>query len=299
FCSYVFQSKLLEFVPLHVLKVIDTHDKMGDRYEMLRSNGQPLEFFSCTLQEEGAYLRRADVVVARRDEGAHYFGSVTRRKTATVIPYLEDSHYLDKAFNDRRWRWRRHVGIVASANRINLTCVRECLQAIDRRLAGAPCPLVVHVAGQVSAMVPLLPAAEAAIFRKPWVRLHGFVQDIGKFYGKMDLVVSPVILGTGINVKTVQAMAYGTPLLTTSCGSKGIETGDPMHCHADLDALTDSLMTIFKKPSELERLAALSRDRYDRFYEAGMNAMRSLFRHQKLLSAKIDSPVDGICSADI
>src|SRR5262249_14234006 len=134
FCSYVFQSKLLEFVPLHVLKVIDTHDKMGDRYEMLRSNGQPLEFFSCTLQEEGAYLRRADVVVARRDEEAHYFDSVTGRKTATVIPYFEDSHYLDKAFNDRRWRWRRHVGIVASANRINLTCVRECLQAIDRRL---------------------------------------------------------------------------------------------------------------------------------------------------------------------
>src|SRR5262249_2582132 len=58
-CSYVFQSKLLEFVPSYVLKVIDTHDKMGDRYEMLRKNDQPLEFFSCTPQEEGDYLRRA------------------------------------------------------------------------------------------------------------------------------------------------------------------------------------------------------------------------------------------------
>jgi GT2 family glycosyltransferase/glycosyltransferase involved in cell wall biosynthesis len=301
FCSYVFQSKLLEFVPFHVLKVIDTHDKMGDRYEMLRSNGQPLEFFSCTPQEEGAYLRRADVVVARRVEEAHYFDSVTGRNTATVIPYFEDPHYLDKDFHDWRWRWRwrRHVGIVASANRVNLAIVGECLEAIDRRLAGAPCPFVMHIAGQLKHMVPDLPAAKAAVFRKPWVRLHGFVPDIGKFYGEMDLVVSPVTMGTGINVKTVQAMAYGMPLLTTSCGSKGIETRDPMHCHADLDALTDSLMTIFKNPSELTRLAALSRDRYDRFYEAGMNAMRSLFRHQKLLSAKIDSPVDGICSAVI
>ena len=135
FCHYVFQSKLLEFVPSHVLKIIDTHDKMGDRYEMLRSNGQPLEFFSCTPQEEGAYLRRADVVVARRDEEAHYFDSVTGRNTAIVIPYFEDPHYLDKAFNDWRWRWgwRRHVGIVASPNRINLAIVRECLEAIDRR----------------------------------------------------------------------------------------------------------------------------------------------------------------------
>jgi hypothetical protein len=62
-----------------------------------------------------------------------------------------------------------------------------------------------------------------------------------------------------------------------------------------LDALSESLLTILKNPSELRRLAALSRERYDRFYEAGMNAMRSLFRHQKLVSAKIDYP-DGICS---
>ena len=83
---------------------------MADRYEMLRKNGQPLEFFSCTPQEEGAYLRRADIVVARRDEEAHYFDSVTGRNTAVVMPYFEDPHYLYKAFNTLR-----HVGIVASA----------------------------------------------------------------------------------------------------------------------------------------------------------------------------------------
>src|SRR5262249_41493423 len=158
------------------------------------------------------------------------------RNTATVIPYFEDPHYLDKDFHDWRWRWRwrRHVGIVASANRVNLAIVGECLEAIGLRLAGAPCPFVMHIAGQLKDMVLDLPAAKAAVFRKPWVRLHGFVPDIGKFYSKMDLVVSPVTMGTGINVKTVQAMAYGMPLLTTLCGSKGIETGDPMHCHADL-----------------------------------------------------------------
>ncbi len=59
FCSYVFQSKLLDFVPDKILKIIDTHDKMGNRYDMLRANDQPLEFFSCTPEDEGRYLRRA------------------------------------------------------------------------------------------------------------------------------------------------------------------------------------------------------------------------------------------------
>jgi hypothetical protein len=107
FCSYVFQSRLLEFVPDHVLKVIDTHDKMGDRYRMLRRNGQPPEFFSCSPEQEGAYLRRADAVVARRAEEAEYFNSVNQRQAAIVIPHFEEPH-----FQERRFGAPRNVGLV-------------------------------------------------------------------------------------------------------------------------------------------------------------------------------------------
>lgn len=38
-CSYIFQSKLLEYVPAYVLKIIDTHDMFTDRYAMLDKVG--------------------------------------------------------------------------------------------------------------------------------------------------------------------------------------------------------------------------------------------------------------------
>ncbi len=295
FCSYVFQSKLLEFVPAHMLKVIDTHDKMGNRYDMLRKNGQPLEFFSCTPEEEGAYLRRADVVVALREAEARYFDSVTGRHTAVVISHAEAPRFVSRDFTNVR-----HVGTVASANRINLTLVRECLEAIARRLQGAECPFTVHIAGQVKEMVEQhLSAKEKAVFSKPWVHLHGFVQDIGEFYAGMDLILSPVTMGTGINVKTVQAMAYGMPLLTTECGSKGIETGDPMHTHTDLDALASSLFSIVEHPADLRRLAALSRDRYIRLYDDNERAITALFVHPKLIKADKGAVSMGAGSIDI
>ena len=165
FCSYIFQSKLLEYVPSYVLKVIDTHDKMGDRYEMLRANGQPLEFFSCTPAEEGAYLRRADVVVARREEEARYFNSMTGRETAIVIPHVEPARFIDKTYERLD-----NVGLVASPNRINLAIVREFLETVDR-LCGDRCPFTVNVAGQVKEMADRLPALESEVFRKPWVRM--------------------------------------------------------------------------------------------------------------------------------
>lgn len=281
FCSYVFHSKLLEFVPAYILRVIDTHDKMGDRYEMLRTHSQPLEFFSCTPAEEGAYLRRADIVIARRDEEARYFNSVTGQNTAIVIPHVEDPHFVEKTFSTLR-----NVGMVASANRINLAITRECLEAIDRQLQGRECPFTVHVAGQVKDMLAALPPREANVFLKPWVRMHGFVPDIAKFYSDMDLIASPVTMGTGINVKTVQAMAFGMPLLTTGCGGKGIETGDPMHGLMDLDALADALLSLTNRPGELARLATLSRTRYTTFFESGLAAMQGMFVHPKLRQAE-------------
>ncbi|MEI7989348.1 MAG: glycosyltransferase [Chloroflexota bacterium] len=280
FCSYVFQSKLLEFVPSYILKVIDTHDKMGDRYDMLRKNGQPLEFFSCTPEEEGAYLRRADVVVALREEEASYFDSVTGKRTAVVLSHAEAPRFIDKDFINVR-----HVGLVASANSINLAMVRECLAAIERHLQSTDCPFKVHVVGQVREMVGRLSTKESEVFHKPWVHMHGFVQDIGEFYADMDLLLSPVTMGTGINVKTVQAMAYGMPLLTTECGVKGIETGDPMHMHTNLDALAASLFAMVEHANDLRRLAALSRDRYVRFYDENVDAITALFAHPKLIEA--------------
>ncbi|MDR6953021.1 GT2 family glycosyltransferase [Ancylobacter sp. 3268] len=272
FCSYVFQSRLLDYVPAHILKVIDTHDKMGDRYEMLRRNGQPLEFFSCSPEEEGAYLRRADLVVARRAEEAAYFNSVTGRETAIVIPHVEEARFLDRAFTRMA-----NVGMVASANRINLAIALQLLQAIERQIDGKPCPFTLHIAGQVRDMIQDLAPEEAALFARPWVKLHGFVPDIGSFYAEVDVVVSPVTMGTGINVKTVQAMAYGMPLLTTKWGGKGIETGDPMHGHADLDELVASLLRLARDPSPLTGLADTSRRRYQAFYDDSIAAMEGMF----------------------
>jgi FkbM family methyltransferase len=281
FCSYVFQSKMLEYVPAYILKVIDTHDKMGDRYEMLRNNGQPLEFFSCTPEEEGAYLRRADVVVARRAAEAQYFDSVTGRNTAIVVPHVEDPHFVQREFAALS-----NVGMVASANRINLAIVRECLDAIDRQLGGKPCPFTVHIAGQVKDMALDLPANESAAFHKPWVRMHGFVSDIADFYGEMDLIISPVTMGTGINVKTVQAMAYGMPLLTTTCGSKGIESGELLHAHENLDQLAASLFKLIDQPTELARLAAISRVRFISFYDEALLGFKGIFANPMLSGAK-------------
>jgi glycosyltransferase involved in cell wall biosynthesis len=277
FCSYVFQSKLLEHIPEQILKVIDTHDKMGGRYDMLRRNGQPREFFSCSLDEEGAYLRRADVVVARREEEARYFDSVTGRNSAIVIPHVEEPLFVDKPF-DRLEK----VGLVASANRINLSMTLDFLETLARQGDAGP-PFTVHIAGEVRDLVKSLSPQQAGVFDLRWVRMLGFVPDIGTFYRDMDAIVSPVTMGTGMNVKTIQAMAFGMPLVTTSCGARGIETKEPMHNHRDMESLVQGLLQLAKSLEELDLLAEASRKRYSTFYRDASRNMQVMLDQAKLI----------------
>ncbi|MEI6098755.1 MAG: glycosyltransferase family 4 protein, partial [Alphaproteobacteria bacterium] len=121
--------------------------------------------------------------------------------------------------------------------------------------------------------------------------LHGFVADIGEFYAGMDLIVSPVTMGTGINVKTVQAMAYGMPLLTTAWGSKGIETGDPMHGFATLDDLVAGLMEVQTQPEVLAHLASVSRNKYVQFLEESLLGFNSIMQSAAAKADQLDTSV--------
>jgi GT2 family glycosyltransferase/glycosyltransferase involved in cell wall biosynthesis len=279
FCSYIFQSKILEFVPNYILKIIDTHDKMSDRYKMLQDKGLKPEFFSCSLLDEGNYLHRSDIVLARRKEESILFDSLTNPGRSLVVPHLENANFVwNKSHSIKK------VGIVASANKINLAMLKDFLNSVEQKLDGKRCPFMIHVAGEIREMTHALPNQDRNIFRSPWIQMHGFVPNISDFYSEMDIIVSPVTIGTGINVKSVQAMAYGMPLLTTANGIKGLETGDPLHTHQNLDELAETLLNLTNRGDELNRLSILSRNQYKNFYSSGLHEIHKIFTHAKLLA---------------
>ena len=56
--------------------------------------------------------------------------------------------------------------------------------------------------------------------------IEGFLSDeqLTELYKQVRLVVVPLRYGAGIKGKVIEAMSQGTPVLTTTCGSEGIET---------------------------------------------------------------------------
>src|SRR3989338_8241998 len=68
-----------------------------------------------------------------------------------------------------------------------------------------------------------------------------------------DIAINPVLEGSGINIKMLDYMSYGLPILTTSCGARGIDTAqrEPFIV-SELDEFSDNIRRIMLK-SELYR----------------------------------------------
>ncbi len=276
-CTYIFSSKLLEYVPGYILKIIDTHDKFGNRFEGLRRQGIPIEFFSCTPEDEGAYLRRADIVIACREEEADYFNKVSGSETAVTIPHLQEPRFLVRDFSRLK-----NIGIVMSPNYVNLKIIADFIAVINFYIKENSAPFIIHIAGDIKNIIYAQPAHIQQMFYRPYIYLHGFLPNIEELYSKIDLVAAPVTFGTGINIKCVEAMAYGLPLLTTKIGSKGIDTDEPLHKLENIEELVKSLFMLAAEPAGLNLLAASSRAAYSKFYDKSLHNFKTLFNHTKL-----------------
>jgi len=54
------------------------------------------------------------------------------------------------------------------------------------------------------------------------VRVTGYAEDVAPYYSRACVVVVPLLSGSGIKGKIVQALACGKPVVTTSVGAEGI-----------------------------------------------------------------------------
>ena len=86
--NYIMQSKLLEFVPDNVLKIIDTHDIFGNRHLHINAHfSHEYTWYSVSKTDEARALNRADIVLAIQNKKAEYFSSIVDRPVKVINHY--------------------------------------------------------------------------------------------------------------------------------------------------------------------------------------------------------------------
>jgi len=211
--EYIWLSRIFDDITdRKILKVIDTHDIMTKRYQQYLKLSQSPEFFYTTKRQEQKCLNRADVVIAIQNREERYFRTLTKKKTkvVTIGDCIEKNE--SKLIDDKS------ICFIGAANTFNvqgiLWFLKEVFPIIQKRM-----PQVrLYIAGRVCDMLP-----DSDDYIK-----CGVVDHIQRVYEKTRIVINPVLQGTGLNIKSIEAIANMKPLVSTSVGVKGL--GSELKC---------------------------------------------------------------------
>lgn len=111
-----------------------------------------------------------------------------------------------------------------------------------------------HIAGRN-------PPAELYARAGDGVTVHGPVPDALEFLGRYGAVVVPLLSGSGIRMKILEAMAWGKAVVTTPVGAEGIDApeGETLRRAADPDAFAKSCADLLSDPEGAARTGAAAR----------------------------------------
>lgn len=124
-------------------------------------------------------------------------------------------------------------------------------------------PLII---GEVASAKLLVAGSVCRAFSEPQpagVEILGRLPDLATAYARASVVVAPILQGSGIKIKILEAASYGRPCVTTSVGVEGLEALQPALRVADTPAAfaseTVRLLQTQNAASASEQILALAR----------------------------------------
>ncbi|MET1028333.1 MAG: glycosyltransferase family 4 protein [Dongiaceae bacterium] len=208
FIEYVFMSKAAEAFPAETLRVLDTHDAFGDRHKAFLTAGQQPSWYSTSLREEETGFRRADIILAIQEEEAERF---RRRLGADGSRVHAVSHIIDLSH-------RIHLSdapaaaFLGSVNAVNLSALDFLIREVVPRVRERRPDFKLLVAGTISKDVERTDAVEPC----------GIVANLADLFARAPISLNPMLLGTGVSIKLLDAMACGVPTVSTEIGARGL-----------------------------------------------------------------------------
>jgi glycosyltransferase involved in cell wall biosynthesis len=211
--EYVHLAACLEALPASALGIVQTHDALH-RAQAFKAKGIAIAppFRDCTAAEEKRLLRCAKVVVAIQDRERKIFADLAPERQVITVGVSRDSFGEPLPPSPEH---SRSVFIAASGNPLNVEGLRQFLEHSWPTVLSLVPQARLRLAGNVG---------QAGDFSAENVDCLGLVDYLDAEYENAAVCINPVSMGTGLKIKSVETLARGRALVSTSVGVEGICT---------------------------------------------------------------------------
>ncbi|MCC7124479.1 MAG: glycosyltransferase [Acidobacteria bacterium] len=230
--EYIFMTRVFPALPERVLKIVDTIDVFSQKGSNVIAYG--IGDAETPAVEEARLLKRADLVVAIHPADGEALQRLAPDRDVIVAGVDADVRA------DDGWPAAPVVFLPGSGNRLNVAGVRDFLKFAWPRVRAAIPTAELRVAGRVSAAVP--PGV-------PGVHRLGHVADLAPEYARARAVINPAVAGTGLKIKTVEALAHLRPVIGWPHNRDGIDASLNAFVHeaSDWSDFADAVITAIRR----------------------------------------------------
>ncbi|TVR18844.1 MAG: glycosyltransferase [Balneolaceae bacterium] len=207
---YVFHSKFFDAFGNSTLKILDTHDVFGNRNQMLQELGIDDFWYSTTKEEEKKGLLRADKIIAIQSHEEEYFRKLAEDKAEVGTV----GHFIEPQFLPLSHAKLNHFGFIGSENPLNINGLQWFIEEVLPLIKQKFTEFKFIVGGRICQKF-----GESEDFE-----LLGEFDSINDFYADCSFTINPIQAGTGLKIKTIESLAYGRPVVSSSNGAAGLES---------------------------------------------------------------------------
>ncbi len=125
-------------------------------------------------------------------------------------------------------------------------------------------------------------------FVHPSIELHGFAADVREPLARFAVFVCPVLSGSGVRVKLLEAFASGIPTVSTPLGAEGLaRVNGELCCLARGPAeFADCILNLFANPSHGSAMARRARNEVEAHWDSVRITRCLAASYRELLSEK-------------
>jgi hypothetical protein len=191
--NYIFLSKIFTYIT-RSKKILYTHDVFTNRFQ---KTGNP--WFSVTANEEAKALNRADVVFGIQDSETTFFSYLTTSKVKSVFTHFR--------VTETPFVGKKVLLFLAAKNPNNVDGISKFIETVFRPLALIYPELKLVIGGSICSVID-------EIFDDESIEYLGEVDDLENFYKLGDIFINPTFNGTGLKIKTFEALSFGKVVLS-------------------------------------------------------------------------------------
>ena len=191
-----------------VVRVLDTHDIQHRRVEEFASRGMTFPL-SISRENEAAIFRQFDAVIAIQAAEAELIRSLCPELRVLTTGFMGSG---DNPITETTPEG--HILYVGGYNGANIDGLKRFLTFVWPKIRERDTNCRLHICGYIYR------AFLGERFEN--VEFLGHIENLEREYANAMLIVNPCWIGTGLKIKSVEALARGKPLITTSKGIEGL-----------------------------------------------------------------------------